>query len=81
LEALLAELAAGKGQDPFTALGKWFLGDPQKRMLSPYSKLTRHDYFERCLAEKSEPFLIEAERLAGGDPKLQERIKAKQEAR
>jgi WD40 repeat protein len=81
LEALRAELAASKRQDPFTALGKWFLADPRKRTLSPYNKLTARDYFERCLTEKSEPFVIEANRLAGDDPKLLERIKSIREPR
>jgi WD40 repeat protein len=79
LQALRAELAATTRQDPFTVLGKWFLGDSEKRMLSPYSKETRREYIERCLAEGSELFLNEAQRLAAGDPKILERIKTKRE--
>jgi hypothetical protein len=80
LQALRAELAASTRQDPFTALGKWFLGDPQKRTLSPYCKLTRLEYIERCIAEGDETFLNEAERLAANDPKIVERIKSRREA-
>ena len=76
LQALSAKLAASNQRDPFAALGKWFLGDPQKRTLSPYSKLSRREYVERCLSEKDQPFLHEAERLSQDDPKLLEKVKA-----
>jgi WD40 repeat protein len=79
LQSLNAELAASTRQDPFTVLGKWFLGDPKKRTLSPYCKLTRLEYIERCITEGDEIFLNEAERLAAGNQKILERIKSRRE--
>jgi hypothetical protein len=73
LQALRAQLAASVERDPFSLLGRWFLADPQRRTLSPYSALTARAYFEQCAAAKDEACMKDAERLTGSDPTLLKR--------
>jgi hypothetical protein len=54
--------------------GRWFLGDPDTRTISPFSRITVPEYIERRIKEHTLDSLDEAERPAAGNSDLLQRI-------
>jgi hypothetical protein len=71
------KLTVSRGQDPFTAFGKWFLANSHTRTISPFSKVTVAEYIDRCIARGEENWLEDAEALAAGDEALMAKVAAK----
>ena len=63
-----------KAEDVWTLWGRWFLGDPFKRTLSPFSKITVAEYIEAKIQEDTPKSLAEAEALALGNTNFLQHI-------
>jgi dipeptidyl aminopeptidase/acylaminoacyl peptidase len=60
--------------DDWVRWGRWLLADPATRTISPFSKMTLPEYIENRIRDNTTESLEEAERLAGGNAELFERI-------
>jgi WD40 repeat protein/serine/threonine protein kinase len=74
LNELRQKLNGNNAGDDWSAWGRWFLADPLKRTISPFSEQTIPQYVENRIAEGTPESLDEAERLAAGDERLLKRI-------
>jgi WD40 repeat protein len=74
LNQIRQRLTQESDDDQWVRWGRWFLGDPATRTISPFSRITVSEYNESRIKEGSIASLAEAERLASGDAKLSERI-------
>jgi hypothetical protein len=68
------ELTDGRDDDLWVQWGRWFLAEPATRTISPFSKITVHQYIEDRIAENTVPSLNEAKKLTFGNTDLSERI-------
>jgi WD40 repeat protein/serine/threonine protein kinase len=73
LAQIRQKLNAEPGDDDWVVWGRWFLGDPGTRTISPFSSITVPQYIENRINEQRAESLDEAERLAKGNIELSER--------
>ncbi len=78
VKAIQQRLAREPAGDPWATWGRWFLADPSERTISPFSKMTLPEYFNRLLEAPTDEALLEVEQLAAGNPPLLRRIAAAQ---
>jgi WD40 repeat protein/serine/threonine protein kinase len=74
LNQIRQELTEKQADDDWAIWGRWFLANPAKRTISPFSKITVPEYIEDRIKENTAESLAEAEHLASGNIALLERI-------
>jgi WD40 repeat protein/tetratricopeptide (TPR) repeat protein/tRNA A-37 threonylcarbamoyl transferase component Bud32 len=74
INKLRQELNHQPDHDDWVVWGRWFLADPATRTISPFSKQTVPEYIEDRIKENTVAALGEAQRLAGGNDPLLQRI-------
>jgi WD40 repeat protein len=74
INRLRQELNRNPNRDDWVVWGRWFLADPFTRTISPFSEQTVPQYIEDRITEKTADSLDEAERLAGDNDLLLQRI-------
>ena len=80
LAQIRRKLNAAPGDNDWVSWGRWFLGDPATRIISPFSSITVPQYIENRIKEQTAESLDEAERLALGNVGLLERIRQARKA-
>jgi hypothetical protein len=68
------ELSTDPVQDDWVQWIRWFLADPAKRTISPFSQLTVSNYVEQKINEHTDASLRVAEQLSFGNPELTKRV-------
>jgi eukaryotic-like serine/threonine-protein kinase len=74
INRLREELNRAPDDDSWAVWGRWFLGDPATRTISPFSTRTVPEYIEDRITENTLASLAEAEKLAAYNSELLERI-------
>jgi len=74
LDQIRQKLSAQSDNDDWVIWGRWFLADASTRTISPFSKITTPEYVENRIKENTTESLGEAERLAGRNTELLQRI-------
>jgi WD40 repeat protein len=70
LPSLREKLRNLSGQDDLSRFGRWFIGDPFTRTISPASSITVPEFIAQRLQENTDLSVNEAYRLDPGDPIL-----------
>jgi hypothetical protein len=74
IKEIREKLSQDSSGNDWSLLGRWFLADPATRTISPFSKVTVPQYIEDRIKEGTAESLDEAQRLAGGNTNLLQRI-------
>jgi len=80
IEEIRTQLAAVSPEDSWTRWGRWFLGDPSQRTISPLATVTMPQYIEKLIARNTLESLNEAARLAAGNMPLTQIINLRRAA-
>lgn len=74
LQQTREELNRESSDDSWVAWGRWFLADRTARAISPFSRMTRREYFDYLVSQHTAASLNEAEGMAFGDTNLLRQI-------
>ncbi|HWX21144.1 MAG TPA: serine/threonine-protein kinase [Candidatus Binatia bacterium] len=74
IEQIRERLSHASDSHDWTIWGGWYLADPSKRTVSPFSKITVSEYIENLIEQNTVESLAEAKQLAAGNREQEARI-------